>query len=109
MIKKAISSILSAVLLVAFLATPVLAQNSDDAVMTRGALCGNCGRGEIVTKFGSWGEWRKISTVTCIHYAHGQDEIYMRTREITYKCPYCGDNWVEIGSETKRECHGWNG
>lgn len=108
MIKKRILSIIAAVLLVTAFATPVSAQNLDDAEMRRGALCDNCNRGEIVTTYEAWSDWRYLGRQSCIHRAYGEDAIYFRTRQILYRCPFCGNNWTNVSSQTKLECHGWN-
>lgn len=75
----------------------------------RGALCLDCGYGQMVMKYGDWVS-QGYGEVKCSHYPYGTDKVRYESREIGSQCNYCG---VYLKQSTQRrtvfiECHGYH-
>ena len=86
-------------------------ENITDANVLRGALCQDCGYGQMVRKEGDWHYTSSgYENVPCSHYPHGSDKVRYQRRYIDSVCNYCG---VSLREKTEfrtilLECHGYH-
>lgn len=74
----------------------------------RGALCLNCGYGQMVMKYGDW-QNTGYGQVRCTHYPYGTDKVRYQERIIGSQCNYCG-SYLKSRTEKRTiflECHGY--
>lgn len=83
-------------------------KDTTDISMLRGALCPNCGIGQMVLRYSSW-RYNGKSFQNCIHYPHGQDEMHNHVRDIFWECTDCptSQNGVQQHRTVLYECHGF--
>lgn len=91
-------------------ASVVSAQDVKDVkeATLRGALCLNCGYGQMVMKYGDW-QNTGYGQVRCTHYPYGTDKVRYQERIIGSQCNYCG-SYLKSRTEKRiifLECHGY--
>lgn len=92
-------------------ASVVSAQDVKDVkeATLRGALCLDCGYGQMVMKYGDW-QNTGYGQVRCTHYPYGTDKVRYQERIIGSQCNYCG-SYLKSRTEKRTiflECHGYH-
>lgn len=96
--KKMITLALTALLIFACLAFPAGAAN--EGIMLTGALCMDCGNGEMVHQPREYTSWRNVDVIPCVHgNPHITDDVQERYVVDTYTCNSCGRSDVSLTVE----------
>lgn len=76
--------------------------------LLRGALCPDCGIGQMILRYGSW-QYNGTTTQKCIHYPKGEDKMRKEKRSTYWECSNCPMS--QSGSDQHRvvldTCHGF--
>lgn len=91
------------------MAVSAMACDQDEAdILPHGALCDECGKGEMVLYSTDSSDWAFTGYDLCQHgYTDHRDEYYERQVTRTYRCTNCGIKDVSSQHEEKLVCPEW--
>lgn len=78
----------------------------EESVQPRANLCVACG--STMNRRTSYGGWRNVYKVACVHYLYGNDTEQERTVIVTYTCSSCSHSYDSVSTQSRTICNGTN-